>query len=206
MYASRTGTKRNLALMRECSWRLLVSATGVWRHEGFRYAIDNGAWTAFQQRKPFDGSLFAGIVSTLGRDADWIVLPDVVGDAVATASTTEEWIDSLDGYRTLAVIQDGAEPHVLDRLVGRAYGFFLGGSTAYKLANLEWWSDWCRERRAYYHVGRVNTVRRIRRCVDAGAHSCDGTSGSRFALSIARLNRANSQASIFDLMREGGAR
>ena len=33
-YASRTGTRRNLAALRGANWRLLVSATGVHRTEG----------------------------------------------------------------------------------------------------------------------------------------------------------------------------
>lgn len=57
-YASRTGTRRNLALLRECGWRLLVSAAGVLRHEGFRYALDNGAWSAYTQGRPFDFAAF----------------------------------------------------------------------------------------------------------------------------------------------------
>jgi hypothetical protein len=39
MYASRTGTRRNLAALRAAGWRLLVSATGVHRHEGFCYML-----------------------------------------------------------------------------------------------------------------------------------------------------------------------
>lgn len=200
MYASRTGTKRNLAIMRECGWRLLVVATGVWRNEGFPYAIDNGAWTYHRQGLPFDGARFRGLVSAMGRGADWIVLPDVVGDAKATAATTEDWLDALDGYPTLAVIQDNAEDRVLDRLVGRVRGYFLGGSTEYKLATVERWGAYCRERSAYYHVGRVNTARRIHRCEAAGADSIDGTSGTQFAVNIRRLDRASRQMSLHNML------
>lgn len=44
-YASRTGTKRNLAALRAAGWGLFVSAAGVHRSEGFRFIIDNGAAT-----------------------------------------------------------------------------------------------------------------------------------------------------------------
>lgn len=57
-YASRTGTRRNLDALRGAGWRLLVSATGVHRHEGFRYAIDNGAWTAYQAGTLWNESAF----------------------------------------------------------------------------------------------------------------------------------------------------
>jgi hypothetical protein len=64
-YASRTGTRRNLAEMREAGWRLLVSAAGVLRTEGMLYAIDNGAWSAFQQGRPFDEDAFMRAVVKL---------------------------------------------------------------------------------------------------------------------------------------------
>ncbi len=78
-YASRTGTRRNLDALRARGWRLLVSATGVLRHEGFRYGLDNGAWTAFQQGHPINLALFVIALFKLGRDADWVALPDIVG-------------------------------------------------------------------------------------------------------------------------------
>ncbi len=61
-YASRTGTKRNLAALREAGWRLFITPQGVQRTEGFRYAIDNGAWTAYSQGKPFDGEAYMATV------------------------------------------------------------------------------------------------------------------------------------------------
>lgn len=199
MYASRTGTKRNLAALRGYGWRLLVSATGVWRTEGFPYALDNGAWTYHQAGLPFDGDRFMALVAALGAGADWIVLPDVVGDACRTAQLTESWAPRLAGHRTLAVIQDGADPALLDRMIGRVHGFFLGGSTEYKVANIKRWGDYCRERGAYYHVGRVNTSRRIHQCIAASAHSCDGTSATRFASTIRQLDQASRQTDLAGL-------
>lgn len=64
-YASRTGTRRNLAAIREAGWRLLVSAASCLRNEGFPYALDNGAWSAYA---PVDGGQRRGVVSA-GRDA-----------------------------------------------------------------------------------------------------------------------------------------
>jgi hypothetical protein len=36
----------------QACWRLVVSARGILRAEGFRYAFDNGAWTSFQRGEP----------------------------------------------------------------------------------------------------------------------------------------------------------
>lgn len=203
MYASRTGTKKNLAALRQHGWRLLVSATGAWRNEGFPYALDNGAWTYAQKGLPFDGGRFMELVSFMGHGSDWIVLPDVVGDSDATARMTDEWLPRLAGYKTLAVIQDGAEESHMDRLFGLVHGFFLGGSDEYKLASIDRWGAFAKERGAYYHVGRVNSEKRIRLCEQAGADSVDGTSATRFCKNTPRLTRASREVSLFGWARRG---
>ena len=47
----------------------MVSARGALRTEGFRYALDNGAWTSFQRGEPFDEAAFERAVARLGADA-----------------------------------------------------------------------------------------------------------------------------------------
>lgn len=58
-YASRTGTKRNLAALRAAGWGLFVSTAGVHRNEGFRFMIDNGAWSAFTKGLAWTPAMFA---------------------------------------------------------------------------------------------------------------------------------------------------
>ena len=79
-YASRTGTKRNLSELRTHGWRLLVSAAVVQRSEGFKYALDNGAWTAYSSGQPFNVALFTSALRKLGGRADWAVIPDALLD------------------------------------------------------------------------------------------------------------------------------
>lgn len=189
MYASRTGTGLNLNLMRHGNWRLLVNARGVWRHEGFPYAIDNGAWTSYAAGTPFDEGAFTGVMEKLGAGADWVVLPDVVEDAPATARLTRRWIGRI-SFPKLAVIQDGACAGELESYLDHVHGYFLGGSTEYKLSTLADWAAWCQEREKYFHVGRVNTYRRLKPCIAAAADSCDGTSATKFAETIPFLTRA----------------
>lgn len=189
MYASRTGTKRNLDEIGRCGWRLLVSARGVLRHEGFRYALDNGAWTAHQKQEPFDESAFSRAVDMLGASADWVVVPDVVGDRVATLRAAELWIPRLSGLRLYLAVQDGMNASDLDRFPECA-GVFVGGSTSWKLRTMQSWRTATNSRGLMLHVARVNTERRIRMCRSFGASSVDGTSASRFAVTTPRLNRS----------------
>lgn len=67
-YASRTGTKRNLAAMRTHGWRILVVAGAILQHEGFQYALDNGAWSCFKRGVSFDELAFEKAVVKLGRN------------------------------------------------------------------------------------------------------------------------------------------
>lgn len=195
-YASRTGTKRNLAALRAAGWRLLISATGVHRSEGFPYAIDNGAWTAFQQGRPFDSASFERVIWTHGKGADWIVVPDVVADRVASLRLTSWWLPHLDRFRLLVAVQNGMVPADVRPWLGPRCGIFLGGDTAWKLETMRSWGDVARAAGCYYHVARVNSARRIARAQEAGADSFDGTSASQFSDSLGRLDRAVKQGAF----------
>lgn len=192
-YASRTGTRRNLAALRAAGWRLLVSARGVLRTEGFPYALDNGAWTAFQRGEPFDVPAFKRAVALLGKGADWIVIPDKVADREESLRMAAEWLPKLRGIAPLLfAVQDG----MTGADVPDGCGVFLGGSTEWKLATMRQWGEFCRRTGRYYHVARVNSGRRIAAAKEAGADSIDGSSASRFALSLPRLQRAMAQGAL----------
>lgn len=55
------------------------------------------------------------------------------------------------------------------------------------------WADLARSKGAWCHIGRVNSVRRIRKCALAGASSFDGTSASRFVVELRKLDDASRQ-------------
>ncbi|RSU61411.1 hypothetical protein [Sphingobium yanoikuyae] len=201
-YASRTGTRRNLDALRHAGWRLMVSAKGPLRPERFRYALDNGAWTAFQQGEPFDVPAFEKAVALLGPGADWIVLPDIVAGGLASLRFSLDWLDALRnrpelrGARYLLAVQNGMEPPHVAPIVGPEVGIFVGGDTPWKLATMAAWTRLAHERGAICHVGRVNTVRRIRLCAAAGADSFDGSGVSRFASALPPLDLARRQPDI----------
>jgi hypothetical protein len=169
---------------------MLISATGVHRSEGFAYGIDNGAWTAFQQGVPFDAAAFEQLIWTHGVGADWIVAPDVVADRSASLRATERWLPHLDRFRLLVAVQNGMTAEDVRPWLGPRCGIFLGGDTAWKLATMRSWGEVARDAGCHYHVARVNSARRISMAQEAGADSFDGTSASRFALSLPHLDRA----------------
>lgn len=215
-YATITGTKRNIAEMRRFGWRLLMTPD-TWRMgarpagKGMRYAIDNGAWGAFQSGRDWPESDFCGLVDELGAGADWIVLPDIVSGGVASLSLSLSWVDRLSGLRLLPV-QDGMTPDDVRPHLSESVGIFLGGSCAnspekpgycadfpngWKIDTMRAWGDLAREAGCYFHVARVNTARRIRYCQDAGADSYDGTSPSIYSITTRKLFYATAQGHLF---------
>lgn len=198
-YASRTGTLRNQAALRAHGWRMLVSAASDLRHEGFRYALDNGAWSAHQQGRPFDEKAFAIALRKMGRDADWTVVPDIVGGGMASLDLSLDWLDRVLDATPLALIavQDGMVPGDVRPFLGPRVGIFVGGETPFKLQTMPAWGALAAEVGCYLHIGRVNSGRRIRDCAAAGAHSFDGTSASRFAVTVRPLDLARRQTSLF---------
>lgn len=205
-YASRTGTRRNLAALREAGWRLLVSARGVLRTEGFPYALDNGAWTAFQLREAFNVPAFEKAIRLLGSGSDWIVLPDIVMGGKASLDLSVAWLRklrrrvALRGKTFLIAVQNGMEKGRLfariKRMIGPRVGIFVGGDTEWKLATMAFWSRVAHSVGAICHVGRVNTARRIHACEAAGVDSFDGSSPSRFAVTLRPLELARQQMDI----------
>lgn len=194
-YASRTGTKVNLDALRAAGWRLLVSAAGVNRTEGFRYALDNGAWTAFQQGKPIDLAAFQRCLRRLGSNADWAAFPDVVAGGKRSLDLSLAWMRHVLDECELGMlpVQDGMIEDDVRDLVGPRVGIFVGGSTCWKLSTMGRWASLAKERGAWCHVARVNSQRRIFRAASAGAHSFDGTSATRYSKSLPRLDRAVQQ-------------
>lgn len=198
-YASRTGTRRTLEALRTAGWRLLVSARGKLRHEGFPYALDNGAWTAFQQGEAFDVPAFEKAVEWGGHGADWLILPDIVGAGLDSLRFSMEWAPRLQGVCPLLLaVQDGMTVNDVAAIVGPGVGIAVGGSTEWKEATVSEWGQLARTTGAYLHVLRVNTCRRIDLCRDAGADSFDGSSVTRFVKTLPLLDGARRQLSLIE--------
>jgi len=102
--------------------------------------------------------------------------PDVVRDAQATWERSKEVLPQLRelGYAAALVAQDGIEHMAID---WNAFDvLFVGGSTQWKLSEIAY--DLIAEavnQRKWIHIGRVNSLRRLRAMRLGGAHSADGT-------------------------------
>lgn len=148
----------------------LARRSGCW-------AADNSAFSNF------DPARFCGFLETISRVPGclWVTCPDVVGDGGATLAKYRVWepVVTEVGLPVAFVAQDGSED--LDLPWSRMACLFVGGSTAWKLSQAS--RDLIGEakrRRKWVHVGRVNSLKRIRWCVECGADSFDGSGFGMF--------------------------
>lgn len=204
-YASRTGTRTTLAALRAAGWRLLVSASGVHRTEGMRYAIDNGAYSAWDAHRRgkrstplLDKHLFIRIVITLGPFADFVVVPDIVQGGAESLALSLRWLPwvLLRTRRALIAVQDGMTAEQIGPHLNERVGVFVGGGDKFKETSTPMWAVLARSRGAYCHVGRVNTRRRINIAAAAGVDSFDGTSVTQFPSTLKKIERWKRQQSL----------
>ena len=200
-YASNTRTARNLAALAQYGWRILLTPDNPRPPRGFRYAIDNGAWKAFRQSMPFDEIAFRSLLCCHGAAADFVVIPDLIAEGERSFRYSLTWLSRMEHVSTpLLAVQDGMTPETVRSFLvsdPRA-GIFLGGSTEWKLSQIRAWGVFAAELGRYYHVGRVNTGRRIRLCEEAGAFSFDGTSATLFSCTLPHLDHARRATNLFN--------
>lgn len=198
-YASNTGTRRNLAQFRKFGWRILLTPDNPVPREGLRHGIDNGAWKAYKNKLPFDADAFSSLVEAYGSTADFVVIPDKVAQGRISLEFSLSWIERLKNCRLLLLpVQDDMDERDVGAVLEQhpSMGIFLGGTTEWKLATMQGWGMVAHAFRRYYHVGRVNTRKRIRMCQHAGADSIDGTSGTLFSVTVPRLDGEIRQTSL----------
>jgi hypothetical protein len=138
---------------------------------GWPWAADNGCFSA-----AWKADEWLTWLRRQRRDALFAVVPDVVGDHHSTRQRWDEWgaiVDNL-GFRPLYVLQDG-QP-IDDVPWDECGGVFVGGSTDYKLSyEARRIVERANDSGLYTHMGRVNSLKRLRIARDWGCDSVDGT-------------------------------
>ena len=209
-YASRTGNRRNLEVMRRHSWGILISPYDPSLPKGFdRMCLDNGAWTAHTKGIDWDQPRFARALDKFGADADFVVAPDIWCGGQDSLDLSKKWIKPLLGIskKVLIPIQDGMLAEDLEPMLNERVGLFLGGSTEYKWRTVSYWAEVAKRHRAHYHVARVNSVKTMRTCHLYGVDSFDGSGPSRFAIEAERLGNGlkqiKRQPALFGVVKGG---
>lgn len=143
------------------------------------FAADNGCF------KGLDASAFLRLLAFLAGCPHrplFVVAPDVVADAAATLSRFGVWapvIRSL-GLPVALVGQDGLTSDVVPW--GGLDAYFVGGSTEWKLSEpSRRLVEAAKAAGKHVHMGRVNSLKRIRWAAEWGCDTIDGTGFSWFS-------------------------
>ena len=167
---------------------MMLSPEG-WRNPFTPYACDNGVFA----RSPIGTRPDAGWWQREGETA-WlkmldkiptnqpplfVLLPDVVLDWPATMARAAVYRREVNGRRLSCALalQDGCDFRDVFRFAPHAV--FVGGSTAWKWANVRRIVCAFAPLGIHVHVGRVNGKAHLWHCREAGVNSCDGTGISR---------------------------
>lgn len=144
---------------------------------GVPWAVDNDCYNGFEP-EPWKRMLL-GLIGLPG--CLFVNAPDVVGDHAATLALWNEWQPHLKRYGLpLAfVLQNGA---TIDEVPwADCAAVFIGGDTDWKLgADAAAIVAEAKRREKWVHMGRVNSLRRIRYAQGIGCDSVDGTKWAKF--------------------------
>ena len=138
------------------------------------YALDNGAWGAFKNHRPWDEPAWRNLLTWAAMSGVrplWAVVPDVVGDRDGTLAAWDKYAPTVRacGFRPAFALQDGM---TFGDVPDADCMLFVGGGTAWKVAAIP---AWCPAFPGRVHVARVTTWRRLVASWRAGAVSVDGT-------------------------------
>lgn len=142
---------------------------------GLPYAADNNCFSGL------DAPAFLRMLAALvGRPSPlFVAAPDVVADARATLRAFAVWgplVREL-GLPVALVGQDGLTPDAAPWDDLDAY--FVGGSTAWKLSRESYLlTQEAKERGKHLHMGRVNSLERIKVAAVWGCDTIDGTANA----------------------------
>ena len=142
--------------------------------DGQPWAADNGRFSALQNYT--DEKYLAWLAKMPAASCLFATAPDVVGDAAATLALSDPMFAPIRaaGYRVALVAQDGLEnlPVPWDDFDA----LFIGGSTEWKLSPAAGLlAGLAHEFGKWVHMGRVNSLRRLRYADAIGCDSADGT-------------------------------
>lgn len=148
------------------------------RHR-FPYAADNDAYSNF------DDIRYLRMLDRLAATEQqplWVTVPDVVGDARATAQRWVQWAGVLRDFGLPAayVAQNGVDPD--DIPWTQIACVFIGGDDDFKLGPAAHRvASRAHVKGCAIHVGRVNSLKRIGYARWLGAATIDGSSASMFS-------------------------
>lgn len=149
-------------------------------------ALDNGAFSDYVKNKnfPFDEHRFLQTLSKciqLNINLDFIVCPDIVEGGIRSLYFSMKWAERLQSHNLALALQDGISPTDLINEGALSYFkvLFIGGSTLWKRAAIDEFTDFAHENNKLIHVGRIGKKSSLEFCRERKVDSVDSTSFAR---------------------------
>lgn len=144
---------------------------------GKQYGLDNGCFKRFN-KDTWYRLIKEAKEQDLVNQPMFVCAPDIVGDARRTLELFDMFYEVIKPLKVCLVLQDGIGEFSIDW--ERLDAVFVGGSDAFKISNEA--INACKVAKMlgkWVHVGRVNTVERVRNWVGL-ADSIDGSGISKY--------------------------
>jgi len=141
------------------------------------WAADNDAFNGFNE------DIFVKMLAKISGVPNclFVAAPDVIGNAKETLEQFYRWHGIIRFHKLPVALvgQDGMEE--LEMPWSKINAFFIGGSTEWKLGEAAFnLATESKRRGLWVHMGRVNSLKRIRYAHKMGCDSVDGSGYSRF--------------------------
>lgn len=145
------------------------------------YAIDNGAYSAWVNRKEWDPIPFLRTIRRArgySRRPDFVVCPDIVAGGKDSLIHSINWLKVLPKELPYYLaVQDGMELQEVAGVI-RDHGFsgiFVGGTAEWKIETAPAWCVLSKNLGIRCHIGRIGPGRKILWAERIGADSVDST-------------------------------
>ena len=142
----------------------------------YPYIIDNGAFSAWSNGESWDREAFVEFLEWAEkneRDPDFVVVPDVVGEAEATYFRSANWVNRIP-FSTYQAVQDGMNIGEAIDFTERtgSDGIFIGGTKEWKRKTSRKWIEAAHESGLKAHIARPWDLKTAE---ELGADSVDTT-------------------------------
>lgn len=170
-------------IIQENGWGRMVTTRRIKPYPGEPYAIDNGAYSCFTNKKPWKEADFLKLVKVvegIGPGPYMAITPDIVAGGLKSLQMSNEWIERPElqnNFPWYLAVQNGMRHEwIEDAITKYPYaGIFVGGDNRFKRNTSTEWIALGHKYGLKVHIGRVGTPRKIRWANDIGADSCDSS-------------------------------
>lgn len=182
-YGGGTSSPKQLAQLVAGGFGMMIGPTNP-KESQLRYALDNGAFPAWRDKKPWPEEKFLKLLDKVHgfeRRPDFGCCPDKVAEGLRSLDFSLEWIDRLPkDYPWYLAVQDGMTATHVRPVMAKFSGIFVGGTEDWKMQSAPEWAVLSRELGVPLHIGRVNSLpKAFVVCKVLGADSFDGNNWNR---------------------------